>query len=104
MTNQEILASLTEKKFQLEHRISAIEADFHKGRSPDFAEQATETENDEILDEIYHETKAELKHVIGALNRLENNKYGFCASCDTAINTERLHVLPYTSTCINSAQ
>ncbi|MBA6231152.1 MULTISPECIES: TraR/DksA family transcriptional regulator [unclassified Colwellia] len=104
MKNQEILASLTEKKSQLEHRISAIEADFHKGRSPDFAEQATETENDEVLDKIHHEAKAELKHVIAALDRLKNDKYGFCASCDTAINTKRLHVLPYTITCINCAQ
>jgi BMFP domain-containing protein YqiC len=31
MTHQEILTSLTEKKAQLEHRISAIEADLHQG-------------------------------------------------------------------------
>jgi DnaK suppressor protein len=104
MTTQAILTSLTEKKSQLEHRIKAIEADFHKGRSQDFSEQATETENDGVLDEIHHEAKAELKHVIEALHRIENNKYGFCASCDNTINPERLHVLPYITTCINCAQ
>ena len=104
MTNQEIQISLTEKKSQLEHRINAIEADFHKGRSQDFAEQATETENDGVLDEIHHEAKAELKHVIEALYRLEHDKYGLCANCDEAINPDRLHVLPYITTCINCAQ
>ncbi|MBA6351910.1 MULTISPECIES: TraR/DksA C4-type zinc finger protein [unclassified Colwellia] len=103
MTHQEILTSLTEKKAQLEHRISAIEADLHQGRSQDFAEQATETENDEVLDEIHHQAKAELKYVIAALNRLKNKKYGFCSSCNTLINIERLHALPYTTTCINCA-
>jgi DnaK suppressor protein len=104
MTNQAILTSLTEKKSQLEHRIQAIEADFHKGRSQDFAEQATETENDDVLDGIHHEAKVELKQIIEALHRLENNKYGICAGCDDAINPERLHVLPYITTCINCAQ
>jgi RNA polymerase-binding transcription factor DksA len=104
MTNQEIANMLTEKKSQLEHRIHAIEADFHKGRSQDFSEQATETENDGVLDEIHHEAKAELKQIIEALYRLEHNKYGFCASCDEAIDPKRLHVLPYITTCISCAQ
>ncbi len=104
MTNQEILSALTDKKSQLEHRIQAIEADFHKGRSQDFAEQATETENDGVLDEIHHEAKAELKQIIEALYRLDNDKYGFCSGCDEVINPERLHVLPYITTCINCAQ
>lgn len=104
MTHQETLISLTEKKSQLEHRIHAIEADFHKGRSQDFSEQATETENDGVLDEIHHEAKIELQQVVEALQRLEHNKYGLCAHCDEVINRERLHVLPYSNTCINCAQ
>jgi RNA polymerase-binding transcription factor DksA len=104
MTHQETLISLTDKKSQLEHRIRAIEADFHKGRSQDFSEQATETENDGVLDEIHHEAKIELQQVVEALHRLEHDKYGLCAQCDEVINPERLHVLPYTNTCINCAQ
>ncbi len=104
MTHQEIVISLTDKKSQLEHRIRAIEADFHKGRSQDFSEQATETENDGVLDEIHHEAKIELQQVIEALQRLEHDKYGLCTDCDEVITPERLQVLPYTNTCINCAQ
>ena len=63
MTSQELKILLENKQTQLTKRISAIEADFHKGRSQDFAEQATETENDGVLDEIHHEAKIELSLV-----------------------------------------
>jgi len=56
MSKQAVQASLLEKKEQLETRISAIKADFKKGRSQDFAEQATESENDQVLDEIHQES------------------------------------------------
>jgi DnaK suppressor protein len=104
MTNQEVLLSLTEQKSQLEHRMQAIEADFHKGRSQDFSKQATETENDDVLDEIHNEAKAKLKQVIEALHHLKDNKHGFCSHCNSAISPERLQALPYINTCIKCAQ
>ncbi|WP_440875295.1 TraR/DksA family transcriptional regulator [Thalassotalea sp. PLHSN55] len=103
MHNEEILATLTEKKLQLSKRISAIEADFKKGRSADFSEQTTESENDEVLDEIHHEAKVELQQVIEALHRLENDQYGICTGCAEMIDPKRLNVLPYTNICINCA-
>jgi len=103
MPSQEILSLLKDKQVQLTKRIAAIEADFHKGRSQDFAEQATETENDGVLDEIHHEAKAELKLVIIALQRLDSGIYGQCEECDEPIKAERLLALPYTARCINCA-
>jgi RNA polymerase-binding transcription factor DksA len=104
MSKQAIFASLTDKQNQLAKRISAIEADFKKGRSQDFSEQATETENDGVLDEIHHEAKLELGFVNEALQRLANDTYGFCAICETKINPKRLAALPYSKTCIECAQ
>jgi RNA polymerase-binding transcription factor DksA len=103
MPSQEISILLKDKEVQLTKRISAIEADFHKGRSQDFSEQATETENDGVLDEIHHEAKAELKLVISALKRIEKGLYGHCQACDEPIKAERLLALPYTDRCINCA-
>lgn len=103
MPSQEISILLKDKQVQLTKRISAIEADFHKGRSQDFSEQATETENDGVLDEIHHEAKAELKLVISALQRIEEGIYGNCKECDEPIKAERLVALPYTDRCINCA-
>ena len=103
MTAQELITTLKNKKEQLVTRISAIEADFKKGRSADFSEQTTESENDEVLDGIHHEAKAELKLVNEALQRIEQGDYGLCRQCQEPINRERLAALPYTDTCINCA-
>jgi RNA polymerase-binding transcription factor DksA len=104
MDNQQIHTSLTLKQSELVKRINAIEADVKKGRSQDFAEQTTESENDEVLDEIHHEAKAELSLVNQAILRIEQNNYGNCSNCDEPINPDRLTALPYTNTCINCAQ
>ncbi|MDG1752383.1 MAG: TraR/DksA C4-type zinc finger protein [Thalassotalea sp.] len=95
---------LIDKKVELTQRITAIEADFKKGRSADFSEQTTESENDEVLDEIHHEAKVELSLVNNAILKLENGQYGICETCDDDINPERLKALPYTSTCIKCAK
>lgn len=104
MGNQELKVLLENKQTQLTKRISAIEADFHKGRSQDFAEQATETENDGVLDEIHHEAKLELSLVKSALQRMTEGLYGNCKECDEPINPARLSALPYTTTCIQCAE
>ncbi|PKI15741.1 TraR/DksA family transcriptional regulator [Colwellia sp. 12G3] len=103
MPSKEITTLLEDKKAQLIKRIAAIEADFHKGRSQDFSEQATETENDDVLDEIHHEAKLELKLVKSALERITDGLYGNCTECDEQINPARLSALPYTTTCIKCA-
>jgi RNA polymerase-binding transcription factor DksA len=102
--NKAILNNLLEKKVELQRRVDAIEADFKKGRSPDFSEQTTENENNEVLNEIHHEAKLELSLVKQAITRFENDEYGICCQCTEAINPERLKVLPYIDTCINCAK
>ncbi len=103
MPSKEITTLLENKQTQLTKRIAAIEADFHKGRSQDFSEQATETENDGVLDEIHHEAKLELNLVKSALQRITAGLYGNCIDCDEPINPDRLSALPYTTKCIKCA-
>ena len=103
MPSQEITILLEDKLIQLTKRITAIEADFHKGRAQDFSEQATETENDGVLDEIHHEAKLELNLVKSALKRISDGLYGHCIECDEPINPDRLSALPYTTKCIKCA-
>ncbi|MEI6893661.1 MAG: TraR/DksA C4-type zinc finger protein [Colwellia sp.] len=104
MVNQELKILLEGKEAQLSKRISAIEADFNKGRSQDFAEQATETGNDGVLDEIHHEAKRELILVKSALRRISEGLYGDCVKCGEKINPKRLSALPYITTCIACAE
>ncbi len=99
----EISENLLSKKTELTQRIAAIEADFKKGRSADFAEQISERENDEVLDEIHHEAKAELSLVCQALQRIDAGRYDVCDSCAQTIAPARLTALPYTTKCIECA-
>lgn len=103
MQIEQIELELKNKQQELRKRITAIEADFHKGRSQDFAEQASETENDGVLDEIHHEAKAELSLINQALQRLTAGTYGNCSDCNEPINPPRLKALPYITTCIDCA-
>lgn len=102
--NNSLLEKLIAKQTELLTRIQAIENDFKKGRSQDFAEQATETENDQVLDAIRIEAKNELQQVNASIARIKENQYGICLHCDQNIGQERLNALPYTQTCINCAQ
>jgi len=103
MVSQEIIETLTDKQQELTKRIDAITADFQKGRSADFAEQTTESENDQVLEGIRVEAKEELKQVNRALQRAKNDEYGQCITCGENINQARLKALPYTDFCINCA-
>jgi len=104
MDKNDLFKRLNAKKTELLTRINAIEKDFQKGRSQDFSEQTSETENDQVLDEIHHEAKAELQKINNALLRIENDNYGICVECEEAIAPERLEALPYVNTCINCAK
>ena len=94
---------LEAKQQELMKRINAIKGDFAKGRSADFAEQASETENDDVLHGIEAEASAELSLVNQALHRLRNGEYGTCESCGEAIAEARLSALPYANHCIRCA-
>lgn len=103
MTFEQLLKVLHQKKADLTQRIAAIEKDFKKGRSADFAEQTTERENDEVLTEIRYEAKSELTLVHNAILQIEQGNYGRCVHCENIIHPERLLAIPYTTTCIKCA-
>ena len=94
---------LEEKKAELTKRIDAISKDLQKAHSADWAEQATERENDEVLQELANEAKSTLRLVNAALQRIEEGEYGLCTSCNQDINEKRLDVFPEADKCINCA-
>jgi DnaK suppressor protein len=71
--------------------------------SADFAEQVSETENDEVLAGIGASTHDELRQVNRALARLDAGHYGDCAQCGEPIDTRRLQALPYADRCVRCA-
>lgn len=71
--------------------------------SQDFAEQAVENENNEVLDAIGIATRDEIEKIKKALIRMDKGEYGICQVCGDPINKERLAVVPFSSMCIKCA-
>ena len=70
----------------------------------DFAEQATQLENQEVLEFLGDEAKARLLSVNKALLRIEAGNFGICEQCGKRINGQRLEIIPYVSLCIQCAE
>jgi len=88
---------------EISGRIDAIEKDLHHEEHPiekDFAEQASQLENEEVLNSLDNESKATAMEINKALLRIENNTYGRCIECNEQINEQRLAVAPYASMCV----
>lgn len=71
--------------------------------SADFAEQATETENDEVVAALDQGAQIELSQINKALQRIEAGEYGHCVVCGNAIDLARLRAIPHTPFCIHCA-
>lgn len=54
----------------------------------------------DLTSTLLTQTHQHLERVEAALHRLDQGIYGICAICGNTIGDERLHVLPYATTCI----
>jgi RNA polymerase-binding transcription factor DksA len=103
MNKEKRKAALREKLANLETRLAGVTKDITKTLSSDFAEQATERENDDVLEEIGKETQLSIAHVKAALQRIEDDTYGYCMSCGEEIAEKRLDAIPESTHCVKCA-
>ena len=105
MDENDIKKRLIELKQEVTHRINAIDRDIrHEGMSADWSEQASERENDEVLESLGNSSEQELALIKFALLRIENGTYFQCDECGEEIPTARLELLPFTAHCVNCAE
>ena len=95
VSEQQRLAGLLERTHSHTHRTEPLSADF--------AEQAIETENDQVVEALDREGKIEIVQIKKALIRIDDGSYGQCGSCGTEIQEARLIAIPETELCINCA-
>jgi RNA polymerase-binding protein DksA len=96
---------LLDLKQEVTHRISSIDRDIrHEGMSADWSEQASERENDEVLESLGNSSEQELAMIKFALQRIENGTYFHCDVCGEEIPTARLELLPFTAHCVDCAE
>ena len=96
---------LLEMKQDVTSRISSIDRDIrHEGMSADWSEQASERENDEVLESLGNSSEQELLMIKYALRRIEDGNYFQCDECGQDIPPARLELLPFTAHCVNCAE
>jgi len=74
------------------------EIEMRRGDDMDLAESAFEQEMSYILKNRGHQ---ELTAIDEALQKIENNTYGICESCEGKIGLKRLEARPFVKLCIN---
>lgn len=106
-TITQIRAQLEQERVITAERVARIEG--HRRRaagalSADFAEQAQEQENDEVLDGLASVEGDKLAMIEAALARIDAGVYGKCMDCDGKIKPARLLAMPFTTRCIRCAE
>ncbi len=89
---------------ELEGRLGRIKDHLEQPANPDWEENATELEMEEVLEGLGSAGNAEVQAIYAALQRLKNGTYGECARCGQDISEKRLNVLPHTPLCQVCAQ
>lgn len=107
--NTELLEQIKSKLVSEQQRLSGLlertHAHTHRTEplSADFAEQAIETENDQVVEALDREGKIELTQINTALKRIDDGSYGQCDKCGGEIQEARLIAIPETAFCIKCA-
>lgn len=106
METANIHSLLLQRRDELLRRVSQLKKDVHQRTEPfpaDFAEQAVELENLDVLFELDAEGRQQLARINRALTRLENDEYDTCSQCGNTIAPARLQAIPDADTCIDCA-
>ena len=103
----ELRQLLLDKREELLIRVKALEKDIRHTDAPlnaDFAEQAVELENSEVLDALDDEARLTLRMIDRSLKRMDAGEYETCTECGATIPEQRLNALPYTDLCVSCAE
>lgn len=85
-------------------RAGAIRRDLARSHSANFAEQAQQRHNDEVLEALLAEAEQGMVLVRQAQQRLAEGHYGLCLCCGEPIEAARLAALPVAEYCLGCAR
>lgn len=97
MDSEHYRQKLLALKREVSGRIDKIDRDIrHEGMSADWTEQASERENDEVLESLGNSSEQALELIKFALLRIDEGHYFLCSECGADIPHARLDLLPFT--------
>lgn len=103
MTTFDPQAELNRLLNEYSTRAEAVRRDLARSHSADFAEQAQQRQNDEVLEALLAEAEAGQRQVERASRRLLDGHYGQCQRCAQPINPARLQAMPAAEYCLSCA-
>lgn len=101
--SEQLKSEFLKRIIALQSRVDSIHGDFAEGRAADWAEQARERENDEVLNALESEAKVEIQQLSNAIASIDKGTYGVCSDCGKDIAIARLKVQPAALKCIGCA-
>lgn len=96
-------AALEARRDELASRMRQIDNQLDQPVSERFEDQATEREDDEVLEDLGAVSLREMRMIEAALDRVAEGTYGICVRCGEDIGNDRLDVVPYTPFCRDCA-
>ena len=103
---QQAKDKLMQERKRLEQLLGRTADHLYRREEPykeDFAEQAVETQNNEVVEQLDRDSQLEIQLIDKALQRIEQGRYGLCIECGEQISVERLAALPAVELCIDCA-
>lgn len=97
---------LLARREELATRRRRVERDLGRQNEPlvaDFSDQATQVQNDEVLEAIGDSASRELEAIDAALERIASGRFGVCSECGQRIENARLEAVPYALRCSRCA-
>jgi RNA polymerase-binding transcription factor DksA len=91
----------------LEARLARAHDHLTRSEGPlaqDFAEQAVERENDEVVQALHDRLAADIAALDTALQRVAQGTYGVCTVCGEEIAAGRLKAMPAAAKCTACAE
>ncbi|WP_169570009.1 TraR/DksA family transcriptional regulator [Sneathiella limimaris] len=88
----------------LEARVQEYEKSLRAEHSSNFSEQATEREDEEVMERLEKDALDEIVQIKQALDRLDQGSYGTCMGCGEPIGEKRLEALPFATNCVECAE
>jgi len=96
----EIRIKLEEKLRELTARAHDIDDDLSEPADDDWAENAVESQDDEVLEGVGGLALGDIHKIKMALSKIDAGTYGSCDRCHKKIPEKRLEALPYATICM----
>jgi len=99
-----IKLNLEKRLAELSERAGDIDEELGQRGDDDWAENAKEAEDDEVLEKMGGLAVTEIRQINAALTKIEKGNYGTCSDCQQTIAVKRLEALPYATLCISCSK